>query len=196
MAVARLQTAAATHESPGDDALFELIKERSFRRGHFVLSSGLTSDHYFDLKPTMMSPKGAELSAKAFLDRALASGAEYIGGLEMGAVPIIGAVAALSSVENRPLQTFFVRKAPKGHGTKKLIEGLTDEETLAGKRVLVVDDVATKGGSLMQAIEAVREQGGLVDSALVLLDREEGAEAFLRGHGVGLISIFRASRFL
>ncbi len=196
MTVARLQPAATLGDAQGDDALFELIKARSFRRGHFVLSSGLTSDHYFDLKPTMMSPTGAALSAKAFLDRALAGGAEYIGGLEMGAVPIIGAVAALSAVGNRPLQTFFVRKAPKGHGTQKLIEGLTDEESLAGKRVWVVDDVATKGGSLMQAIEAARDQGGVVDSALVLLDREQGAEALLKDHGVRLMSVFRAGRFL
>ena len=189
----------STTDSDGlgvDDELFEIIKARSFRRGRFILSSGAESDHYFDLKPTMMSPRGAAVAAEAFLNRIEAAEVEFVGGLEMGAVPIIGAAAAMSCLQGRPIQTFFVRKKLKEHGTQKLIEGLTLEESLAGKRVLVVDDVATKGGAIMQAVEAVRAEGGIVDTALVLLDREEGAEAFLKEQGIRLTSVLRSSRLL
>jgi orotate phosphoribosyltransferase len=196
MALAQRQPAAATSELGEDGELFEFIRLRSFRTGDFTLSSGVKSDHYFDLKPTMMSSHGNTLAAEAFLRHIAGTGVDYVGGLEMGAVPIVGGLAVLAHLRGVPISTFFVRKAPKGHGTKKLIEGLTDEETLGGKRVLVVDDVATKGHSLMQAVSAVREQGAVVDTALVLLDREEGAEALLRGHGVRLVSVFRGHQFL
>ncbi len=179
-----------------DQELFEVVKERSYRRGRFTLSSGAISDHYFDLKTTMMSPHGNWLAAEAFLNRISIAGIELIGGLEMGAVPIIGAVAALSYKEERPVGTFFVRKRSKEHGTQKLVEGLTEGETLRGKRLWIVDDVATKGGSIMQAVDAVRSEGAIVDTALVLLDREEGAEAFLQERGVRLTSVLRASQFL
>ncbi len=179
-----------------DQELFEIVKERSFRRGHFVLSSGMESDHYFDLKPTMMCARGASIAAEAFLNRINEAHVDFVGGLEMGAIPLIGAAAAVSFREGRPIQTFFVRKAPKPHGTQKLVEGLAPDESLNGKRVLVVDDVATRGGSMMKAIEAVRAEGAIVDAALVLLDREEGAEAFLRERGIRLTSVLRASQFL
>jgi len=195
MAVARLQPATSTDDTGGDEDLFAVIKARSFRKGHHILSSGDVSDHYFDLKTTMMSPRGATLWAEAFLRR-VEPAVDYIGGLEMGAVPIVGSIAVLADLRRLPLRTFFVRKKAKGHGTEKLIEGLTTDETLQGKRVWVVDDVATKGASLMQAVDAVRGEGAAVDTALVLLDREEGAEELLRQNGVRLVSIFRGREFL
>jgi orotate phosphoribosyltransferase len=175
--------------------LFDIIAQRSFRRGRFKLASGIESDLYFNLKPTMMTPRGAYLSARAFLDVLHEERAEYVGGLEMGAVPIIGAVAAIGDAEGRPIRTFFVRKKPKEHGTRDLIEGLGPDETLAGKRVVVADDVATSGGSVYQAIEAARASGAEVDSALVLVNRDEGASEFLAEHGVRLLAIFRADQF-
>ena len=185
-------TLAAQHEAE----LLGLIQTRSFRRGVFKLASGVESDRYFNLKPTMMAPRGAYLAARAFIDRILPENVDYVGGLEMGAVPIIGALAAVSDIEGRPIDTFFVRKAPKAHGTKETIEGLGPRETLAGKRVLMLDDVATSGGSIMKAIDAAREAGATVDVALVLLDREEGAEQFLADRGIRLRSVFKAHEFL
>lgn len=190
------QPRPAETETPERDELFQIIVDRSFRRGHFVLVSGIESDVYFNLKATIMDPRGGTLVARAMLDFALEHGAELIGGLALGAVPTLGAVAAVSWLENRPLRTFFVRQKAKEHGTRELIEGLSPEETFTDRRVVVVDDVATKGGSILQAIEAVRELGGTVDHALVIIDREKGAEALLAERGVRLSSLFREHQFL
>ena len=194
MAVAQLRT--ADYEVGRHDELFRIIKKRSFRRGHFKLASGIESDLYFNMKATIMDPEGGALVARAFLDFALENRADLIGGLALGAVPTLGAVAAISFVENRPLRTFFVRQEAKGHGTREKIEGLSPEESFTGKRVVVVDDVATKGGSIMQAIDAARELGATVETALVIVDREKGAEVFLRDKGVRLFSLFQEHQFL
>jgi len=195
MAAARLQR-AATDDSGWQTSLFEIIKERSFRQGRFTLASGAESDLYFNLKPTMMDPLGAYLAAKAFSEIIHAERVDYVGGLEMGAVPIIGALAAISATEGRPIRTFFVRKTPKEHGTKEKVEGLAPSETLQGKRVLVLDDVATSGGSIMKAIDAARSAGATVDVALVLVDRDEGAKKRLADQGIRLLSVFQAQQFL
>jgi orotate phosphoribosyltransferase len=180
----------------GDEAeLLEIIKRRSFRRGSFTLSSGRESSLYFNLKPTMMHPRGAYLCALAFLKRIRAEEVAYVGGLEMGAVPVIGSLAALSEAEGRPVHTFFVRKAAKAHGTREVIEGLGPEESLAGKRVLVLDDVATTGNAILQAVAAARSAGAVVDLALVLVDREEGAPEALKRECIRLLSVFGARDF-
>ncbi|MGI8841052.1 MAG: orotate phosphoribosyltransferase [Caulobacteraceae bacterium] len=195
MAAAIQQTRSRYRDGEERAELFAIIATRSFRRGLFKLSSGVESNLYFNLKPAMMHPRGAYLSARSFLDVLHEEGAEYVGGLEMGAVPIIGAVAAVGEIEGRPVKTFFVRKQPKAHGTRDLIEGLGPDETLGGRRVVVADDVATSGASIWRAIEAARTAGAQVDSALVLVNRDEGAEAFLAGHDVRLLSVFRAGQF-
>ena len=179
-----------------DAALFEIVRQRSFRKGKFRLSSGAESELYFNLKPTMMDPRGAYLSPRAFLERVRSEKADFVGGVEMGAVPIIGSLAAISEVEGHPVRTFFVRKVPKTHGTMDLIEGLAPNETLEGKRVVVADDVATTGSSILKAVDVVRKVGAIVESALVLVDREEGAAELLEKHGVRLLSVFRGREFL
>lgn len=178
-----------------DAELLKIVSERSFRRGRFTLASGKESELYFNMKPTMMHARGAELSAQAVLAILNKLGADYVSGLEMGAVPVIGAMAAISSVEGRPIRTTFVRKAAKKHGTKDLIEGLGPNESLSGKAVVIVDDVATSGGSFLQAVEAVRSAGGIVNHAICIVDREEGALEFLADHDVKLHSVLRARDF-
>lgn len=195
-AAANRQSITTGTASQNEAELLELIRSRSFRRGIFKLASGVESDRYFNLKPTMMTPRGAYLAARAFIDRINPEGVAYAGGLEMGAVPIIGALAAVSEIEGCPIKTFFVRKAPKGHGTQETVEGLAPTESLKGARVMVLDDVATSGGSIMKAIEAARLAGADVDVALVLLDRQEGAEEYLAERGIRLLSVFKASQFL
>ncbi|TMJ13036.1 MAG: orotate phosphoribosyltransferase [Alphaproteobacteria bacterium] len=175
--------------------LVEIVRSRSFKTGSFTLSSGKTSSLYFNLKPTMLDPRGAELSARALLDIAEATASGYVSGLEMGAVPVIGSLAALGSSEGRPVRATFVRKQPKGHGTKDVIEGLGPDETLEGRRVLVIDDVATSGASTLVAIERIREVGGIVEHAACLLNRQEGGEELLADHGVALHSVLSASDF-
>jgi orotate phosphoribosyltransferase len=182
---------------PGQEGeLFAIIRERSFRRGKFRLASGRESELYFNLKPTMMSPKGALLSARALLARIWPENVDYVGGLEMGAVPVIAALAAISQAEGRPTKTFFVRKQPKGHGTMDMIEGLAPNETLANARAIAVDDVATSGGSILKAVDAMRAAGAQVNTALVLVDREEGASDALQAQGIRLLSVFCGREFL
>jgi orotate phosphoribosyltransferase len=179
-----------------ESELFRLIEARSFRRGHFILSSGAQSQMYFNLKPTMLHPRGAWLCATAFLRIMQPETVRYAGGLEMGAVPMLGSLAALSEMHGAPIRTFFVRKKPKAHGTKELIEGLGPDETLSGARVMIVDDVATTGNSVLDAARAAREAGAEVDCAIVLVDREEGAAENLRAHNIRLLSVFRGPEFL
>ncbi|MER9214349.1 orotate phosphoribosyltransferase [Mesorhizobium sp. M0663] len=178
------------------DELREIVRERSFRFGRYTLSSGIESDIYFNMKPTMMVARGAQLAALEFLKIVEQTKAEYVGGLEMGAVPVIGSMAAVSSVMNKPINTIFVRKAPKAHGTRDVIEGLGPKEDLKGRVVLIVDDVATSGKSILKAIEEVRHVGGIVRDAACLVDRDEGATALLAQHGVALHSVLHASEFV
>jgi orotate phosphoribosyltransferase len=181
---------------PSNSALLDIVKARSFKTGSFTLASGKTSTLYFNMKPTMMDPRGAELSARALLHIAHELGIEDVSGLEMGAVPVIGAMVAISSIDGRPVRATFVRKQPKGHGTKDVVEGLGPDETLAGRKILVIDDVATTAGSILQAIERIREVGGVVEHAACLVDRQEGGAELLKQHGVELHSALTAADFV
>jgi len=172
--------------------LFDLIKERSFKKGRFILASGKESAYYFDSKPTMLHPEGASLLAELILGELQGVLADCVGGLEMGAVPLIAPVAMRSLDTGRPLLGFFVRKAPKEHGTKQRIEGLD----MAGKTAVILEDVTTTGGSAMQAVEVVRAAGGKVALVLSILDRGEGAAELYEAAGVPFKSLFRAEEFL
>jgi orotate phosphoribosyltransferase len=160
--------------------LIEIIKTRSFQSDREVkLASGRTSTYYFNMKPTMLDAEGAHLIATLILDAIKGLDADLIGGLEMGAVPIASAVAAVSHSGGRPVNAFFVRKQAKEHGTKSLIEGLPDGDSLKGKRVIIVEDVTTTGASAIKAAEAVRAEGAQVVGVVTVIDRQEGAgEAF------------------
>jgi orotate phosphoribosyltransferase len=190
-AAAKLERGAGS----GEAELREIIRARSFRLGHFKLTSGRESDLFFNLKPTMMDPRGARLCAEAFLDKVIGERIDYVGGLEMGAVPVISALAAVSDLRGAPVRTFFVRKQVKDHGTRELIEGLAPGESLEGKRVMIVDDVATTGGSVIKAVDVARAAGATVDAALVIVDREEGAAEALAEHGLRLLSVFTGGEF-
>lgn len=189
-AVAKLERTRGDDESE----LKAIIRERSIRIGKFTLASGRESDLYLNLKPTMMDPRGARLCAEAFLAR-VPPGTEYVGGLEMGAVPVISALAAVSDIAGKPVRTFFVRKSAKDHGTREVVEGLKGDESLAGKRCLMVDDVATTGGSVLQSIEVARSLGAIVEDAMVIVDRQEGGTENLAAVGVKLHSVFVGDDF-
>ncbi|MGO9742619.1 MAG: orotate phosphoribosyltransferase [Roseiarcus sp.] len=178
------------------DPLEEIIFRKSFGRAEVTLSSGKKSTFYFDMKPSMLDPEGAHLTAKRILLEARAVDAEFVGGLEMGAVPITGAVCQLSFKTKHPVHGFFVRKKPKEHGARKLIEGLPKGETLSRKRVVIVDDVTTSGASALVAVHTCRAEGAEVVLVISIVDREEGAtEAFEKEH-IPFKSLFRASTFL
>jgi orotate phosphoribosyltransferase len=172
--------------------LFALLKERAFRRGKVVLASGRESDFYFDMKPAMLDPEGASLMADLVLQELQGVKADCIGGLEMGAVPLIAPVAMRSPGFGRHLPGFFVRKAVKDHGTKKRVDGVD----IAGKTVVILEDVTTTGASAMDAVKAVTEAGAEVALVLSILDRGEGAADLYAKAGVPFKSLFRAEEFL
>jgi orotate phosphoribosyltransferase len=193
---------AQPNRTPRDDTqatrarLRDIIHARSFGRGEIKLASGRTSNFYFNLKPTMLDAEGAALLAELTLDALKGERIDYVGGLEMGAVPIAGALAQLSWQRGTPIEAFFVRKKPKEHGAKLLVEGLTPTESLKGKRVVIVEDVTTTGGSALKAAESVREAGAEIAFVLTMVDREEGATEAFKAAGLDFRSLFRASEFL
>lgn len=176
--------------------LFGIVRERSYRYGRYTLSSGAESNIYFNMKPTMLHPKGAWLAARAFLQILQQIKTTCVGGLELGAIPVIGTMVGLSVEYDHPVNAVIVRKAPKPHGTKELIEGLAPIENLTDHKVFVVDDVATSGRSILKAIHAIRAVGGIVESAGCIVDRNEGATELLNSEGVKLHAILNASEFL
>ena len=147
--------------------LLRLLAAKSFRLGQFKLSSGGTSDYYIDCRTTTLAAKGARLTGQVFLDeiRHRRWKPKAIGGLTMGADPIVVAVSMASG----DIEGFLVRKAEKQHGTGRRIEGFQEK----GARVVIVDDVCTTGSSTIQAIEAAREFGFQVVGAMCLVEREE-----------------------
>ena len=191
-------TAGAAHDrqDSGRDPLEEIIYRNSFGRGAVTLSSGRTSDFYFDMKPSMLDPQGAQIIAERVHREAAAVGAEFVGGLEMGAVPITGAVCLHSFKSSRPIHGFFVRKKAKEHGAKKVVEGLPKGWTLAGKRVAIVEDVTTTGESALAAARACRAEGAEVVLVISIVDREEGAAEAFAQERIPFKSLFKASTFL
>jgi orotate phosphoribosyltransferase len=147
--------------------LLKLLAQKSFRLGEFKLSSGATSDYYIDCRTTTLDARGAQLVGQVFLEEMRSQGwhADAIGGLTMGADPIVVAVAVISGT----LHGFLVRKAEKQHGTAQRIEGFREK----GARVVIVDDVCTTGASTVQAIEAAREFGFEVAGVMCLVERAD-----------------------
>src|SRR5437867_716446 len=153
--------------SSARDELLRLLAAKSFRLGEFKLSSGATSDYYIDCRTTTLDAKGSRLTGQAFAEEIRAHGwkPQAIGGLTMGADPIVSAIAVASG----EFSGFLVRKVDKQHGTGQRIEGFQEK----GARVVIVDDVCTTGASTVQAIEAAREFGFNVVGVMCLVEREE-----------------------
>jgi orotate phosphoribosyltransferase len=147
--------------------LLTILARKSFRLGEFKLSSGGTSDYYVDCRTTTLDANGSRLTGEVFLEeiRKHRWNPQAIGGLTMGADPIVVAVAVVSG----DLHGFLVRKAEKQHGTGQRIEGFREK----GARVVIVDDVCTTGASTVQAIEAAREFGFEIAGVMCLVEREE-----------------------
>jgi len=176
--------------------LFELIRTRSFGRGKIVLTSGRESDYYIDMRPTTVHPAGATCVGELIVDALEGLAVDFVGGLEMGAVPLATAAAIASHRRGRQIGAFFVRKKPKDHGARKLIEGLPKGETLKGKNVVVVEDVTTTGGSAMQAVEALRAEGANIVLVLTIVDRLEGARENFAAEGLKFRALYTADEFL
>ena len=188
------------------EQLLHLLAVKSFRLGDFQLSSGGRSDYYVDCRTTTLDALGALLTARVVLDEISKRGwaPEAIGGMTLGADPMVVAVAMLSAQEGQPraeaseerrrafIHGFLVRKAEKGHGTGRRIEGFQRK----GARAVILDDVCTTGASTVQAIEAAREAGFQIAGVLCLVEREEagGRAAVEKAAGAApFVAIFQAA---
>src|SRR5215813_9568703 len=147
--------------------LLELLAKKSFRLGDFKLSSGASSDYYIDCRTTTLDARGAQLTGQVFFDAIREQGweASAIGGLTMGADPIVVAVAVTSGT----MHGFLVRKAEKQHGTGRRIEGFCEK----GSRVVIVDDVCTTGASTIEAIHVARDAGFEIVGVMCLVERQD-----------------------
>lgn len=161
--------------------LAERLKTRSLKFGKFILASGKESTYYIDGRLTSFDPAGATLIADAVLKEIEGMAVDAVGGMDMGATPIVGAVACRSYLVGRPLPTFVVRKEVKSHGTQKKIEGPLPP---APCNVVIIDDVVTSGDSILKAIDAAQSAGCKVLLALAVLDRNAGAAEALAARGI------------
>ncbi len=175
------------------ERLKNILQEKSILRGDFTLTSGKKSTYYIDARLTTLDAEGVNLIGKIFLEEIKKdSSITVIGGPTMGADPIVGSVLALSQEDGYPLPGFLVRKEEKGHGTGKLVEGNLKSDDV----VAMFEDVVTTGGSVIKAINAVRNTGAEVSKLLVIVDREEGAKSKFEEMGVQFFSIFKISDLL
>jgi len=157
-----------------------LIDVKVVQTGEFILASGKKSNYFVNIKRASTNPEILREIGKAMAPYV---GEAKIAGMALGAVPLAVAVALET---NRPF--VMVRKEPKDHGTKELVEG----DVTPGEKFIIVEDVATTGGSTLRVVSALRQKGANVSKAVVVVDREEGASEMLKEHGIELVSLFKA----
>ena len=174
------------------ERLRQIIKARSLLTGaEFKLASGGQSGFFFDMKKTMFHPEGASLVGDIIFEMiADDDDVQYIGGLEIGAIPVVVSVS-VRSWPTRPINAFFVRKAPKDHGAINLIDG----QFRPNSKVILFEDVTTTGGSVMKAVRAVRDRGCTVKKILTIVDRGQGAAKNLKEENLELVPIFTMDHF-
>jgi len=171
-----------------EEIIVSLYKNGLFKIGTFKLTSGKISPYYLDLRVLPSYPnlyrKFMNLAVELLKNMNIKFDA--IAGIETAGIVH---ASYLGCLLDKPI--IYIRKKPKEHGTKKLVEGI-----IHGKQVLLVDDVATTGGSLEHGVKAIISEGGLVRHALVLIDRLEGASQRLRKYGVELLSVLKIDEII
>ncbi|MBQ7456472.1 MAG: orotate phosphoribosyltransferase [Desulfovibrio sp.] len=174
--------------------LATLLYERSYKEGHFTLASGRTSDYYFDCRVTALSSEGSCLLGQLFTDCLRDRAVVGVGGMTLGADPLVSATTVCSYLANRPLNGLIVRKEAKDHGTGQYVEGMGN--FAKGDRIAVLEDVITTGGSVLKACQRLEEQGLCIDCICVVLDREEGGRERLEKAGYTVFSLFTKEKLL
>ena len=168
------------------EELLELLKKYAYKKGEFKLSSGKTSEHYVNCKPVTLSGRGLTLSSLLLLKEVET---DYVGGLTLGADPLVSGVSLVSALDSRMVNGLIVRKEAKGHGTQAYIEGLLPPE---GTKITVLEDVITTGGSAIKAATRLRDAGYVVERVVAIVDRQEDKEAdeFMESVDLELRSLF------
>lgn len=178
------------------DQLLELLRERGFRRGRFVLSSGKESDFFIDCKPAVLLARGHVLVGEALLARirSLPGAVSAVAGVELGGCPLASAVAYTSSTGPDALDAVYIRKETKAHGTRRMLEGA--DSLPAGAPLVIVEDTVTTGGSTVRAIHAVREAGFEVAGVVAVVDRLEGGAQAIADTGVHFGALYSRTDFM
>ena len=166
--------------------VLDLLVKLAYQEGEFVLSSGQKSPYYINGKQVTLTAEGG-LAIGRLLLSLRPPHTQAVGGLTLGADPIVTAVSVVSAYENHPFPALIIRKEAKGHGTQAYIEGPT---LPSGAYVVVLEDVVTTGKSAMLAVERLRAVGYQVDTIIALVDREQGGSAFYQSQGLEFISLF------
>ncbi|MEM6448753.1 MAG: orotate phosphoribosyltransferase [Cyanobacteria bacterium P01_D01_bin.105] len=167
-------------------ALLNLICDVAYKEGDFTLSSGKKSTYYINGKQVTLHAEGALMVARLLLDM-LPSGTVGVGGLTLGADPMVSAVSIAGAYENKPVTPLIIRKEAKGHGTRAYIEG---PELPQGSRITVLEDVVTTGASAMKAVERLQSAGYVVKDILALVDRQQGGSELYAKAGLNFQPIF------
>lgn len=166
--------------------LLELIQTKALKMNKVILSTGRVSDYYLDCKKVTLMPEGAYYTAKLMIEM-ISGDVSAVGGLTLGADPIVSSIALLSYVYGRNIPALIIRKEPKKHGTMNFIEGPTPEK---GAKVAVVDDVVTSGASLLKVIRRLSDEGFQTAEVLAIIDRQEGGYEAIEAEGYHLKTIF------
>ena len=172
------------------EELLEQLKKFAYKKGEFKLSSGKTSEHYVNCKPVTLTGRGLTLTSLLMLEHIET---RVVGGLTLGADPLVSGVAVVSALDKTVINGLIVRKEPKGHGTGAWIEG---PEFPKGTRVTVLEDVVTTGGSAIKAADKLREAGYVVERVVAIIDRQEGGADAMKEAGLELKSIFTLEEML
>ena len=174
------------------DRLRQMLLERSMRFGEFVLSSGATSNYYIDVRKTSLHPEGLKLISHMFHEILQTDNVTAVGGLTLGADPLVAGLMLYSAERGRPLEGFLVRRTTKDHGLRGQVEG-----NLAGhKRVAILDDVITSGESVLIAAEAAESYKAQVVRVIAVVDREQGASQIFQQRGFPFRALFSIGELL
>lgn len=169
--------------------LLQIIKKEAFFKRKVILASGKESNYYVDMRRVSLYGRGLFLMSQLVWDIVKEEKATAFGGPTLGADPIVGGVCLLAAQEGKELKGFIVRKEPKKHGRQNMIEG---RDLVKKDRIIIIDDTATSGGSLVKAINALAREGLKVSRAIAVVDREEGAQQNLEALGVPFTAVFTA----
>jgi orotate phosphoribosyltransferase len=174
------------HDSTDRDALLDLVRALAVVRGRVTLSSGREAEYYVDLRRVTLHGTAAPLVGRALLDLTADWGYEAAGGLTLGADPVAAAMLHAAAARGRRLDAFVVRKEGKAHGLRRRIEG----PDVAGRRVLAVEDTSTTGGSVLTAVQALRDAGAEVVGVAVVVDRDTGARQAVEAAGLEYRAVY------
>jgi orotate phosphoribosyltransferase len=189
-----MATQTLIRTNPMKDELFQIVKRLSFKRGDFVLASGQRSDYYIDCRLSTLDGRGSYLIGHLLYDMLERLHVDAVGGMTLGADPIVSSILYRSAEVGHPLSGFIVRKEAKGHGAARQVEG----HLAPWMRIALVEDVVTTGGSTLKAIEAIRRACPSVEivQVLAIIDRNAGGKEAFSRLGIPFQSLYNVQAFL